>query len=258
MPPKTPPTPRYQKLLSELVLRVQSGLYPVGSLLPTEHQLCDEFQLSRFTVREALRRMAEMGMVERLTRQGTRVVSERPAAAYVQALDSIDEVMRHVRDTRLNVVAIDIIAVDGALAQLLRCEPGKKWLYVCGSRETRGDQLPLSWTDIYVAERYSGIMGDISSSGQPLYELILQRYGVPITDIDQDIGATIVSPTMALALRVRPNSPALLVTRRAYNSKGEIIEVSVNTQPSARYTFSLHVRQNRTSLHHVVSEQNIA
>jgi len=253
---KSPHTPRYQTLLNDLVSRVRSGAYPVGSLLPTEHQLCEEFQLSRFTVREALRRMTEMGMVVRLTRQGTRVIADRPAAAYVQALDSIEEVMMHVRDTHLNIVAVEIVSADEALAALLQCDEGQNWLHVCGSRETRAEHLPLSWTDIYIAERYSGIMGDIGNSGEPLFELILKRYGERIAEIDQDISATIVPPTMALALRVRPNSPALLVIRRSYNSKREIVEVSVNTQPSVRYTFSLNVRQNRTSLRHTVSHRS--
>ena len=248
-----PRVPRYEKLLSELLSRVENGTYPVGALMPTENQLCEEFGLSRFTVREALRRMTDSGMVVRLTGEGTRVISNRPAPAYVQPLNSIDEVMMHVRDTRLKVVAVDIVSVDSALAELLHSEPGQNWLHVCGSRETRNESLPLSWADIYISERYSGIIGDLARSDEPIFQLIEKRYGERIAEIEQDISATTVSPTMALALRVRPNSPALLVNRRSYNSKREIIQISVNTQPSVRYTFRLHVRQNRTSLRQAVT-----
>jgi GntR family transcriptional regulator len=254
MQKKKAPAHRYQKLLDELLFRVETGTYPVGEFLPTENQLCREFGLSRFTVREALRRMTEMGMVVRLTRQGTRLISDRPATAYVQPLDSMDEVMMHVHDTHLNTVAVEFVSADNDLARTLQCEPGENWLHVCGTRESRDDNLPLSWTDIYVAERYSDIFGDARKADEPIFKLIEKRYGERIAEIEQDISATIVPPTMALALRVRPNSAALLVNRRSYNSKGEIIEISINTQPSLRYTFRLRVKKNgAASLQHDIN-----
>jgi DNA-binding GntR family transcriptional regulator len=224
-------------------------------LLPTEHQLCEEFDLSRFTVREALRRMTDMGMLVRVTRKGTRVISDHPGTAYVQPLDSIEEVMMHVRDTRLNVVSVDMLSVDPALAEQLGCKPGETWLRISGLRETRDKQLPLSWTDIYVVERYSGIMGELKSSSKAIYELIETRYGEKIAEIEQEISATNVQAAMALALQVRPGSPALLVIRRAFNERGDVIEISVNTQPASRYTFSLRVGRHRTSVRQTLSSE---
>jgi len=250
-------TPHYQRLLDELVGRVKAGMYPVDSLLPTEHQLCEEFDLSRFTVREALRRMTDMGMLVRVTRKGTRVISDQPAPAYVQPLDSIDEVMMHVRDTRLNVISIDMIAADATLAAQLPCKVGQVWLRVSGRRETRDKQLPLSWTDIYIAERFAGIMGDIKASNKAIYELIESRYGAKIAEIEQDISAANVEAAMALALQVRPGSPALLVTRRAFDERGEIVEISVNTQPASRYNFSLRVSKHRTSVRQSLSTETV-
>ncbi len=248
-------TPHYQRLLDELISRVKAGTYPVGSLLPTEHQLCEEFDLSRFTVREALRRMTDMGMLVRVTRKGTRVISDHPGTAYVQPLDSIEEVMMHVRDTRLNVVSVDMLSVDPVLAEQLGCKPGETWLRISGLRETRDKQLPLSWTDIYVVERYSGIMGELKSSSKAIYELIEARYGEKIAEIEQEISATNVQAAMALALQVRPGSPALLVIRRAFNERGDVIEISVNTQPASRYTFSLRVGRHRTSVRQTLSSE---
>ena len=249
-------TPHYQRLLDELISRVKAGTYPVGSLLPTEHQLCEEFDLSRFTVREALRRMTDMGMLVRVTRKGTRVISDHPGTAYVQPLDSIEEVMMHVRDTHLNVVSVDMLSVDPALAEQLGCKPGETWLRISGLRQTRDKQLPLSWTDIYVVERYSGIMGDLKSSNKAIYELIEARYGEKIAEIEQEISATNVQAAMALALQVRPGSPALLVIRRAFNERGDVIEISVNTQPASRYTFSLRVGRHRTSVRQTLSSES--
>ncbi|MBM3530573.1 MAG: GntR family transcriptional regulator [Alphaproteobacteria bacterium] len=46
--------PRYAQIYNALSKRMQAGEYPVDMRLPTESELCDEFNASRFTVREAL------------------------------------------------------------------------------------------------------------------------------------------------------------------------------------------------------------
>jgi GntR family transcriptional regulator len=55
--------PRYRRIQRDLEDRLSRGLYPVGSLLPTEADLGFEFKASRFTVREALRKLTELGYV---------------------------------------------------------------------------------------------------------------------------------------------------------------------------------------------------
>ena len=57
--------PRYVLLAQALMKDIAQGVYPVGSLLPTEYGLCTQFGLSRHTVREAIRRLQERGLVTR-------------------------------------------------------------------------------------------------------------------------------------------------------------------------------------------------
>ncbi len=46
--------PRYARIQKILEERVIDGVYPLGSLIPTEIELAAEFATSRFTIREAL------------------------------------------------------------------------------------------------------------------------------------------------------------------------------------------------------------
>src|SRR5919109_964414 len=60
--------PKYAQVIDELRRRIESGEYPPGSLLPSEHQLSDEFQIARPTVVRALRVLRQDGWIE--TQQG--------------------------------------------------------------------------------------------------------------------------------------------------------------------------------------------
>jgi len=54
---------------AELVERIVSGHYPVGTTLPTEPALCDTFSVSRTVIREAVKMLQEKGLVR--VRQGS-------------------------------------------------------------------------------------------------------------------------------------------------------------------------------------------
>ena len=57
--------PRYMQLAQTLINEIQSGRFPVGSTIPTEFELCEQFGASRSTVREAVKQLVQLGMVVR-------------------------------------------------------------------------------------------------------------------------------------------------------------------------------------------------
>ncbi|MEZ5189733.1 MAG: GntR family transcriptional regulator [Schumannella sp.] len=61
--------------------RIASGEWPVGSRIPTEPELCELLGVGRSTVREAVRALATLGMLEPLTARGTFVRAATPIPA---------------------------------------------------------------------------------------------------------------------------------------------------------------------------------
>src|ERR1700760_384684 len=57
--------PRYMQLAQTLINEIQSGRFPIGSTIPTEFELCEQFGASRSTVREAVKQLLQLGMVVR-------------------------------------------------------------------------------------------------------------------------------------------------------------------------------------------------
>src|ERR1700727_1797098 len=76
--------PKYAQLISELQRRMESGEYPPGSLLPSEHQLSAEFGIARPTVVRALRVLRQEGWIDTQQGKGS-FVRGRPALAGVTA-----------------------------------------------------------------------------------------------------------------------------------------------------------------------------
>src|SRR4029453_1643622 len=87
--------PRYAQVANDLMRLIAAGKYPVGSFLPQEVDLSAEYGISRHTMREALRRLDEAGLVSRRRRAGTEVLAVVPAAIYRQPINSIDDLLQY-------------------------------------------------------------------------------------------------------------------------------------------------------------------
>ena len=82
----------YLEVADKIKEDIFSGKYPVGTMLPTENELEEMFQVSKITVRKAIELLATDEYVEKKSGRGTTVVSNRPynrlskAASFTQIL----------------------------------------------------------------------------------------------------------------------------------------------------------------------------
>lgn len=81
------PVPFYFQLAELLETHIASGILARDSRLPSEPVLCAYFGLSRTTIRQALARLQQRGLVERLKGQGTFVRRSRPGVWLLQSTE---------------------------------------------------------------------------------------------------------------------------------------------------------------------------
>ena len=86
--------PHFADIARDLTQGIQSGRFPVGSLLPTELELRDRYGTSRHTVRAALHELEQLGLVSRRKNVGTRVESNEPTKAFRPSLASVDDLVQ--------------------------------------------------------------------------------------------------------------------------------------------------------------------
>ena len=75
--------PKYAQVVAEIQRRIETGDYPPGTLLPSEHQLVTEFGVSRPTIVRALTALRQDGWIETQQGRGS-FVRGRPALAGAQ------------------------------------------------------------------------------------------------------------------------------------------------------------------------------
>lgn len=225
-------TPRHQQLAEVLLARITDGTYGVGDRLPTEAELCAEYGLARGTVREALGRLDQLGLISRRPGAGTTVIAPAPVARYQPVAQSAADIATLAAETRLVGPETDEVKVDRALARRIGCRPGTVWFVLQGPRvlRTGGDGLPLCWSEHY-------LRGDLPRDAQLRSQITAEE--VARTKVDQTISAGLVSDHIADRLLADAGSPALVITRRHRDARDRLVSVGIHTHPADRYTITM-------------------
>jgi GntR family transcriptional regulator len=233
--------PRHAELTKALIKDITTGVYPVGSSLPGELELAEMHGVSRGTVRIALTRIEELGMVSRRKRAGTRVEAAAPRTAdYSPRLSTIDELVQYGENTERVIHGIQEVVLDLALAAKLGCPPGTRWLHIATSRTMpeRPDR-PLSWSDIYVmAADGAKIRRQLKKAQGLICDIVGSATGRVVKEVRQSIRAVGVPKELASILRTEPNAHALQFVRQYIDQSDTLFEVVVSTHPADRFAYS--------------------
>jgi DNA-binding GntR family transcriptional regulator len=234
-----PPQPRYRQLAQTLINDIESGRYPLGELIPTEMELCEQFGASRFTVREAIKQLVEMGLVSRQAGVGTKVLSAAALPGYRQVMQGMTDLQQYTADTELDIKDAKMVVVSGALCRQLGAKSGESWLRLdCLRRVKARKAPPICVVEIYIHPAFRTVHHIGGRSAVPVYLRIEEQFGEKIVEIQQQIRSVALSDSLAAKLHAKPGSPALLITRTYYNSRREIIEVAASTHPADRFSYS--------------------
>ncbi len=236
--------PLYLQVARTLAERIGSGAHPVGTLLPTENELAEQFGVSRHTVSQAIGHLRRMRLLSARKGIGTRVEAQTPQRAYYQTLQSLPDLFQFASDFVFRVVERQHIVARGALAAELGCSPGQPWLRLSGPREPTSDSAPLCWLTVLIDERYAAAVADTSLHATAIFALIERHFGIAITEVAQEIKATLLDAAMAEALGSSEGSAALLITRRYFGPGHRLIEMSKTLHPADRFRYAMTLRRD--------------
>lgn len=239
----TPAEHRYLQVARALRKEIVDGVYPVGSQLPTEHELCERFEVSRYTVREALRRLRDDNLVASRPRAGTLVVPRAAANSYAQDVMSINDLLAFATGAQFSIESNAMVTIDDELADRTGLPAGEQWLAVRGHRQAEGEAPPVCRTEYYINRSFAAVGRMLQRHTGPIFPLVEDLFGVSIVEVHQQISAITVSPELAGLLQVAAGSAALQMQRTYTTSDGEIAQVTVNTHPADRFRHTMTMRR---------------
>ena len=203
--------PRYLQVRNMLTRRLGDGFAP-GDRFPTEHQLCDEFGVSRETVREALRGLESEGLIVRHRGKGS-FVARVPDTLQDERLTGLVEDFTELKlDTEVEVVRTGLEKPPGRIASALGLEPSAQLFRISRLRRVEGELF--AYHEAYVPRRFGAALASLDLTRTTLFRELRDRLGIKLIEIYQHIDAITADVVLAKKLEIQVGMP-ILVTRRA-------------------------------------------
>ena len=237
------PLPRYLAMAGELREAILEGRFADGRLFPTENALCKQYNVSRYTVREALRRLQAEGLIARRRGSGTTV---QPAGArggaLHQPLSNVGELLQYARDS---VVTYAEVPTDGPLprgvAEQLAEDTRGNWRCFEGVRRQHESAPPIAATSAFFHERLGKCIDQLDLAGGTLFSQVERLCGISIGKVTQDIQAIAADAPIAAKLEVDEASPVLRILRCYVDPGGTPFEISVSHHPGESFAYTMHI-----------------
>ena len=227
--------PKYAQVIDELRRRIESGEYPPGSLLPSEHQLSDEFQIARPTVVRALRVLRQDGWIETQQGKGS-FVRGRPALAGLESPRTGEQALNRDEAREPGEVIEAGAAAPPARVSALLGAAGKGEVLarrVLIRQDGEASELLTWWVPAALAD------GTDLGTAEPLHGGVrghlARRKGVRVDHVLEQVTARHPTPKEARLLGVGKSAPMLAMYVAAREASGDPVLVLEVVMPGDRH-----------------------
>jgi GntR family transcriptional regulator len=238
---------RYAELADLLRARIAAGDTGPGGALAGEVELAREYGTSRVTVRRALDRLRQEGLV--VSRRGAGwFVSVDPVRQPLGRVTTVEAALEAAgaRQER-RVVAFGFVGAPAPVAAALGVAVDAEVLRV--ERVNFADDQPFAAVTVWVRADLGADVSRADVERSPLYDLLPVR-GVELTHAQQTITAELASAAVARALACATGDPLLFVRRVTYDASGEAALYSEHRYPAERTAFEIEFSLRTGALQH--------
>lgn len=134
------PVPFYFQLAELLEREIASERWDPGARLPSEPELCEQFALSRTTVRQALTRLEQKGLITRDKGRGTFIAGLKPRSWLIQTTEGFfhEEFVRTGHRVTSRILRLEPATLPNWASDALSLPVGSDGVLVERPREVDG------------------------------------------------------------------------------------------------------------------------
>jgi GntR family transcriptional regulator len=212
------PVPYWYQLAGILEHTIADGRWRPGERLASEAELCRHFGLSRTTVRQALARLEQEGMVVRRKGFGTFAASSAPRMWLVQSQEGFfhDEVFRLGRSVSSQILRRAVGPLPGWAAAGLELPDGSQGIVMERLRSVDGN-LALAVTDC-LPEHLAATVLAIDGTDS-LYQRLKEEHGLEVAGGRRFLEAVTAGEALGRMLAVEPGAPLVFIESVSWDSE---------------------------------------
>lgn len=231
--------PFYYQLAKEIEEKIEKGEWKKGEKITSERELCEQYKVSRITVRNAINELEKKGKLEKIQGKGTFVLGKNIVQNLGNVYSFSKEMEKQGKITSTRLLVQKLVKADYKIASQLNIDDGSEVVYL--ERLRIADDLPIMLEKTYFDFSKYPFMLTIDLKTKSLYKSLENDFGIIINKAVERFKACSLTAEECNALNCHKGQYGLLVKRTSYSkdnivcystivSKGDIYEFTVKLE----------------------------
>jgi GntR family transcriptional regulator len=221
--------PYYEQLKQVLLHQIEQGEYGPGDLLPSEHELCDKYSVSRTVVRQALGELVNEGRLYRMRGKGTFVAKPKLHEQFIESTVGFFEDLTargHVVESR--VMSCEAVQPTEQVTAALELTNDDRSIEIVRLRSVNDEVVAFTKSYLpYIGDDFFEDLRATDLSKVSLYRYLEDRWGIRIESGHRSLEAVLATGMLARLLEMDQGRPVLSIESIGRDSGGRVVEYFV-------------------------------
>lgn len=231
--------PLYYQLMEHILEQIERGELKEHERLPSERELCDQYDISRTTVRQTMQELEKEGYIYKKHGKGSFVSPKVYNQSLVKFYSFTEEMRRNGKVPTSIVVSFVIEPCGVKIAKKMNIEPNEEIYKI--TRIRLANQEPMLYENSYVpVKRFAGLTKS-ELEETPMYDLFRNKYDTVITRAMETFKAVATRIEEAKQLNIEVGVPSIMLERITFE-QSTVIEYTVTIARGDKFSYTVELK----------------
>jgi len=237
------PIPLYFQLKNIIENQINSGELKPGDKIASENRLCEQYQVSRTTARQAITELVNSGKIVRTQGRGS-FVTQYPINKPPYRLTGFTADMKKQGfHPSSKMLQFKVLMPSPEVARMLKISPSEAIIYIKRLRYIDGHVMGIEYTHMPF-NRFSGLLEE-NLENNSLYETLINKFNTVPSRVAITFEAVICDEDLCKLLQATKETPFLHISDITFDQNDQLIEYSTTYYRGDRYTFQVELNKNQ-------------
>ncbi|AZB41880.1 phosphonate metabolism transcriptional regulator PhnF [Bacillus sp. FJAT-42376] len=237
---KDSPVPIYYQVEENIKEKIHSGEWKSGDAIPSERQFCEQYSISRMTVRQAISNLVNEGILERKRGRGTFVSAAKLNQELTGITSFTEQMAEQGKKPETKVLSFEQTSSSKQAAKELGLDQDEEIYKVKRIRLADGEAI--AYETLYMPVRLFPDMTKKHAEGS-IYDYIENQCGLPIQYGKQELEAAEAGKKAADALKLDEGAPVLKIQRTSFTPDHTAVEYTKTIYRGDRYKYVMELER---------------
>ena len=232
--------PLYSQLKESIKEAIQNGILKPGDKLPTEHEICNHFNLSRTVTRQAFYELMSEGYIVRYKSRGTFVNQQSKENVFFKEILSFnDEMKMYGFEPKTELISIEKFICNDYIAEKSEFNVGDELIRIQRLRYRNDD--PIVFVDGYYRASDIPEIEKHDLEKESMFYILEKYYNIKVMHTKKRFMARIVEDKYANYLSIKKKSAVQYVESKEYNQQDEFVSFDISIYVGEKNIFETEI-----------------